>query len=58
MKEVKPEHCQKCLTKMKQGLRSGNYDQNDNTFYNYYYWKDTSWKAQYWVPIEEVNLDY
>ena len=42
---------------MKHGLISGDYDQDDNTF-NGYYWRDMSWWATHWIPIEEVDLDY
>jgi hypothetical protein len=57
MKEVKPGHYQTCLTKMKHGLISGDYDQDDGCFYGYY-WRDMSWWATHWVPIEEVDFDY
>lgn len=50
----KPASGQRCLTKMKHGIIEGTFDAEDNDF-SAYYWRDMTWYASQWVPIEEVE---
>jgi hypothetical protein len=50
----KPADGQRCLTKMKHGLISGDYDANDDSFGGYYS-RGMEWWASHWVPIEEAE---
>jgi hypothetical protein len=49
-----PADGQKCLTLMKHGMISGEYDAQSNGFGGYY-WRDMEWYAQLWVPYEEAQ---
>jgi len=49
-----PADGQKCLTWMKHGMLSGEYDAQSTSFGGYY-WRDMEWYAQLWIPYEEAT---
>ena len=52
--EEKPVDGQRCLTKMKHGIISRDYDKETNSFGGYY-WRGMEWYATHWVDIEEIE---